>query len=181
MLEATVTPFTACHFKLKYASEPWEWRGAARLRHSVFCDEQKIFTHHDRDDIDAVAIHLVALSTMAVLADEVVGTVRIHQEDEGHWFGSRLAVARPYRRIGVIGTALIRHAVSSAHTMGCQRFFAHVQAQNEPLFRRLSWHRLEEVDLHGRLHVLMEADLAAYPPLNEPALGFDAVARTLAA
>ena len=181
MLADTFSPFAACHFRLKHAREPWERIGAAALRRRVFCDEQGIFKGDDRDVIDDSAIHLVALSTVAVLTDEVVGTVRIHQSQPGLWTGSRLAVDSRYRRVGVLGTALIRLAVSSATTMGCVRFTARVQAQNELLFRRLGWQRIDEIEWHGVPHVHMQADLAAYPPLVDAPEGFHAVARKAAA
>ena len=181
MIADEFRPFAACHFRLKAASERWEQEGAAALRHQVFCDEQGIFSGHDRDAVDEHAIHLVALSTMAVLADDVVGTVRIHQSEPGIWYGSRLAVDRRYRRVGALGAALIRLAVSSAHAAGCVRFHAHVQAQNELMFRRLNWHRLSEVELHGQPHVFMQADLAAYPPLADARDGFHALSKKVAA
>lgn len=181
MIAESFGPFAACHFRLKYATERWECAGAAELRRQVFCDEQHIFDSHDRDAIDATATHLVALSTMAVLSDEVVGTVRIHQPDPGVWYGSRLAVDHRYRRVGALGAALIRLAVSSANSMGCVRFYAHVQAQNELMFRRLNWDRISEVEVHGMPHVFMQADLAAYPPLANAPEGFHALAKKAAA
>ena len=78
----------------------------------------------------------------------------------GLWWGSRLAVARPYRKVGAIGTSLIRLAVGSAHARGCRRFLAHVQSQNAPLFHALHWQTLDEVMLHGHPHHFMQADLA---------------------
>lgn len=181
MIADRFDPFAACHFRLKFARDAWELDGAAALRRTVFCDEQGIFDRHDRDAIDPAAIHLVALSTMAVLADEVVGTVRIHQREPGIWFGSRLAVDRRYRRVGALGAALIRLAVSSAHAMGCVRFYANVQAGNELFFRRLDWAKIADVTLHDRPHVFMQANLAAYPPLADPPEGFHALARKAAA
>lgn len=181
MIADSFGPFAACHFRLKYATERWEKDGACELRRSVFCDEQKIFEHNDRDEIDAKAIHLVALSTMAVLADEVVGTVRIHEAEPGIWYGSRLAVDQRYRRVGALGAALIRLAVSSANSLGCVRFYGNIQAQNELMFRRLAWTRVSAMDLHGVPHVLMQADLAAYPPLAEAPEGFHALAKKAAA
>ena len=124
------SPFAACHFRIKYATERWELEGAAALRRQVFCDEQKIFATDDRDETDDAAIHLVALSTMAVLADEVVGTVRIHENEPGIWYGSRLAVDRRYRRVGALGAALIKLAVCSANSIGCTRFYGNIQAAN---------------------------------------------------
>lgn len=181
MIEDAFAPFAACHFRLKAATETWEYAGAAALRRRVFCEEQAVFAGDDRDAIDAHALHLVALSTMAVLADEVVGTVRIHEEAPGIWWGSRLAVDVRYRRVGALGAALVRLAVSTANARGCVRFHAHVQAQNELMFRRLAWERIGSLDLHGIPHVHMNADLAAYPPLADAPRGFDALAHRRAA
>ena len=164
--------FVASGYQVKYATEPWERRGAAVLRRQVFCHEQKLFEGDDRDAIDVCATQLVALSLLGVAADEVVGTVRIHEESPGLWWGSRLAVAADHRNIGALGTSLIRLAVSSAHARGCTRFLAHVQSQNALLFQRLHWQTLEIVDLHGRPHHRMEADLAFYPPFHAPETGF---------
>jgi putative N-acetyltransferase (TIGR04045 family) len=168
--------FLACEFQVKFATESWERRGAAALRRQVFCAEQKLFEGDDRDALDDVAIPLVALSMMGVAADSVVGTVRIHEAEFGVWWGSRLAVARDYRRVGALGSTLIRLAVSSAHARGCRRFLAHVQSQNAPLFHRMAWRTLDEVDLHGRPHHFMEADLGYYPPFAQPETGFHALA-----
>ena len=95
-----------------------------------------------------------------------------HEAESGFWWGSRLAVARQYRRAAALGAALIQLAVSSAHARGCRRFLAHVQSQNALLFQRLHWRALEEVELHGRPHLRMEADLAFYPPFAAPEIGF---------
>lgn len=181
MIAESFDPFAACYFRLKFADEAWEHAGAAALRRKVFCDEQGIFAGQDRDKIDAVAIHIVATSSMAVLADEVVGTVRIHQSEPNVWWGSRLAVDRRYRRVGALGAGLIRLAVSSAASFGCTQFLAHVQEQNELMFRRLHWQRVSTLDLHGLPHVLMQADLSAYPPISDAANGFHALATTRSA
>ena len=65
------------------------------------------------------------------------------------------------------GTSLIRLAVSSAHARGCMSFYAHVQSQNAPMFRRLYWSTIDEVVLHGRPHHFMRADLDHYPPIAD--------------
>jgi putative N-acetyltransferase (TIGR04045 family) len=166
------TPFVASEFQVKYATEAWERSAAAALRREVFCREQGLFGQDDRDEIDAVATPIVALSLLGVAADAVVGTVRIHEERPGLWWGSRLAVAADYRKVGALGASLIRLAVSSAHGRGCTRFLANVQSQNAILFRRLHWHSLDEFELHGRPHHRMEADLAFYPPFGKPEDGF---------
>ena len=169
-------PFTAAEFQVKFATETWELRGAAALRRRVFCDEQRLFQGDDRDAIDGSAIPLVAISLLGVAADAVVGTVRIHEAEPGLWWGSRLAVAGSYRRVGALGTALIQLAVSSAHARGCRCFLANVQAQNVPLFTRLHWRTVAEIELLGHPHHRMEADLAFYPPFEAAETGFHALA-----
>jgi putative N-acetyltransferase (TIGR04045 family) len=164
--------FLPAQYRVKFATESWERREAAALRRQVFCAEQGIFAGDDRDDIDAIAIPLVAISSLGVAPHDVVGTVRIHEAEPGVWWGSRLAVASDYRRIGALGSALIRLAVCSAHARGCRRFYAHVQGQNALLFRRLHWRTIEEVELRGRPHHFMQADLAHYPPISDPEIGF---------
>ncbi|MFD1701956.1 MSMEG_0567/Sll0786 family nitrogen starvation N-acetyltransferase [Methylopila henanensis] len=180
MLFEPVRPFVPAGYQIKWAVGAWERRGAAELRRAVFCDEQKVFERDDRDAVDDRAIPLVAVSSLAVAHDAVVGTVRIHEEAPDVWWGSRLAVAAGHRRVGALGAALIRLAVSSARARGCTRFFAHVQSQNGPLFQRLRWSVLDEVELHGRPHLKMEADLAFYPPFTTPETGFYAPARRAA-
>lgn len=174
MIFEPVPLFLAAEFRVKFADLPWERARARFLRREVFCQEQGLFDADDSDAIDVCAIPIVAVAAVAGVPDDVVGAVRIHTPQPGVWWGSRLAVAKPYRRAGVLGQALIRVAVRSAHAMGCQRFLAHVQSQNAPLFQRLNWTALGEVELHGRAHHLMQADLAAYPPLHSPYAGVTA-------
>lgn len=174
MIFEPVLPFVASDYRIRYAGEPWEKHGAAALRRQVFCTEQRLFESDDRDELDRVATPIVAVAMIGCIEDEVVGTVRIHEAEPGVWWGSRLAVAPAYRRVGMLGTQLIRLAVSSAHARGARRFFAHVQSQNAPLFHRLNWTTLEEVELRGWPHHRMEADLAHYPPFATPEIGFHA-------
>jgi putative N-acetyltransferase (TIGR04045 family) len=175
MIFEPFAPFAPSAFQIKFAVEPWEEKAAAALRRKVFCEEQGLFGADDRDATDDIAIPLVAVSFVGVAPGEVVGTVRIHKAEPGVWWGSRLAVAADYRRIGALGAGLIRLAVSSAHARGCKRFLAHVQAQNVPMFCKLHWRTLEERELHGRPHHLMEADLDFYPPFAAPETGFVAL------
>jgi len=170
MIVPDPSTFLSPEFTIRAASSAWERAGAAALRHQTFCVEQRLFERHDRDAVDAVALPLVALSTIAAELDRVVGTVRIHQPEQGLWWGSRLAVAPSHRRVGRLGAELIRLAVSTANGRGCRQFLAHVQSQNVPLFRRLHWQVLEEVTLHGAPHARMQADLAFYPPISDPAV-----------
>lgn len=155
-------------YLVKLAASEEERAGAFELRRRIFCAEQGLFAADDHDAIDAHALSIVALARLPGGSGPVVGTVRIHAAAEpGVWWGSRLGVEPAHRRVGSLGAALIRFAVSTAHARGCARFLAHVQSQNAALFHRLHWRSLDEVTLHGRPHHLMEAELAFYPP--EPA------------
>jgi putative N-acetyltransferase (TIGR04045 family) len=175
MIIDNIAPFLPCEFRIKFAASRWEREGAYTLRRAVFCEEQRLFRTSDRDETDEYAIPIVALSMLGVASDRVVGTVRIHEEAPRVWWGSRLAVESGFRRVGAIGATLIRLAVSSAHAMGCATFLAHVQEQNEQLFQQMSWRTVEAVDLHGRRHFKMQADLSAYPPCATPELGYVAL------
>lgn len=182
MMFEPVKPFLASAYQIKFATDAWEQHGAVALRRQVFCDEQGLFAGNDRDAIDDTAIPIVAISLFGVAADAVVGTVRIHQhpEDPGVWWGSRLAVTKQYRKLGAVGANLIRLAVSSAHARGCHTFLGNIQSQNAALFHRMHWHTLEEVELHGRPHHMMQADLAHYPPFLQPEIGFLSLPRLAA-
>jgi putative N-acetyltransferase (TIGR04045 family) len=174
MLFEPIEAHIPSEYLVKLAIDPWELRDAQKLRRAVFCHEQAIFVHDDRDAIDEIATTIVALSCIAGQPDQVVGTVRIHEDPArpGVWCGSRLAVHASFRRVSRIGTALIRLAVCTAHARSCHTFLAHVQKQNVPMFELLHWRSLQEVVLHGRPHHFMQADLAHYPPFSAGEAGF---------
>jgi putative N-acetyltransferase (TIGR04045 family) len=173
-------PFVPSEYRIKIATDPWELDSAAALRRAVFCEEQRIFAGDDQDDIDPVAIHIVAIACVVGMPDEVVGTVRIFEREPNVWQGARLAVHRDFRRVASLGTELIYHAVSTAHARGCRRFLATVQAQNAPLFRRLHWETIEEITLLGHPHHFMQADLAFYPPRVQNEVSFVTTLRNAA-
>jgi len=135
-----------------------------RLRRAIFCDEQRLFRFTDEDAWDASAYPIVALAR----GEQVVGVVRIYEAEPGLWYGGRLGVDPDHRRHGIVGRGLIRKAVTLAHGWGCGQFLALVQEANVPLFVGLHWRPLEARIHCGRLHHLMEADLAHYPPTSEP-------------
>lgn len=180
MLIENFKPFFANEYLIKFVTQDWERQQMLALRRAVFCEEQGIFAGDDVDDIDRIATPIVAIACLAGLPDRVVGTVRIHQDPSGAWWGSRLAVDQDYRKQGHLGAALIRLAVSSAHAQGCQTFLAQVQSRNQLLFRRLHWQPLREISVHGRPHYLMQADLAWYPPYENGNTGFIATSRLAA-
>lgn len=159
-------------YRICAAAEPWMQAGACGLRERVFVQEQGVFAGHDRDAIDEFALPLVAIAEGSAGGPQVVGTVRIHEPAPGIWWGSRLAVAPEWRRVGKLGSELIRLAVGTARARGAVEFHAHVQRQNVVLFRRLHWAVEAEIDLHGRPHAHMLASLAHYTPIDDPAAGW---------
>lgn len=166
------TPFIPGEYRIKHTERRWELDGCLALRRRVFCEEQAIFDGDDQDALDPTAITIAAITCVAAIPERVVGTVRINQHEHGLWSGSRLAVDASYRRCAWLGSELIRHAVSTAHARGCRHFLAQVQVQNVCLFERLHWHSLLRIEVQGRPHVLMQPDLAHYPPRTEPELRF---------
>jgi len=162
--DSPLLPFLPGEYRIRLGTESWELAAYRQLRRDIFCVEQGLFPDNDADEIDRTAFPIVALSCVAAEPHQVVGVVRIHEAEPRLWWGSRLGVHRDFRRIGRLGAELIRLAVCTAAARGCDSFLAHVQAQNVPIFRRLHWHSLREVELHGRPHQLMQADLAHYPP-----------------
>lgn len=156
----------------------------SNLRKKVFCDEQQIFENSDRDILDDSAIPIVALDEYMGIVQNVVGAVRINERSPRIWWGSRLCVDNQYRThsrfntislfdeeanrlfVTSMGGALIYKAVTTANYLGCDQFLAHVQTKNVKFFKRLFWKELDEVDVHGIKHSLMEADLTKYPPSN---------------
>jgi putative N-acetyltransferase (TIGR04045 family) len=112
-----------------------------RIRREVFVDEQHIFTGDDADSCDD------AIGTLHVLGfvDGVAGgTVRLYPlAAPGLWKGDRLAVLPEHRHSG-IAARLVRHAVSTAASLGGTRMVAQVQAQNTPFFVHLGWSPLSE-------------------------------------
>lgn len=177
-LDPTPVLYTPTEFRIKWTTLPWEAEEAYKLRRAVFCIEQGIFVGDDRDEVDERAQQIVAVSCIAGMPEQVVGTVRIHQEAPGVWYGSRLAVHAAFRRHGKIGATLIRLAVTSAHALGCETFLAHVQSQNVPMFQALHWDALAQETMLGRPHHLMQAQLEHYPPCTTPRSGFVAKSRS---
>ncbi|MEO1592749.1 MAG: MSMEG_0567/Sll0786 family nitrogen starvation N-acetyltransferase [Cyanobacteria bacterium J06632_22] len=152
-------------YSFELALSPKEQADYYRLRKEIFCDEQGLFEQHDRDKLDETAYPIVAIAHQP---DQVVGVVRIYEDAPRLWYGGRLGVHADFRRVGRIGKGLIQKAVTTANTWGCDRFLATVQLQNVRFFTRLHWQSLEEIDILGHPHHLMEADLDFYPPTDQP-------------
>ena len=162
MILEPVSPFRSHDLSFKPATEAWELLAYRRLRRRIFCDEQALFELDDGDAHDDRATALVALSNVAGMPDDVVGVVRIWEQEPGQWWGGRLGTHPLHRGDRTIAPGLVRLAVGTACRRGCRRFRATVQTRNVPLFERLRWRTLEPIEVRGRPHALMEADLSHY-------------------
>jgi putative N-acetyltransferase (TIGR04045 family) len=160
-LEA-VQPFRSRHVTCHPATRAWELRAYYALRRRFFCEEQGLFEGDDRDAVDERAIPIVAVACLAGMPDEVVGVVRIWEEEPGHWWGGRLGTRADYRRSVAIGQRLVQTAVGTACRRGCVKFLATVQLPNVGFFERMHWTAIDTVPVCGVPHVRMEADLAYY-------------------
>ncbi|QQE66472.1 acetyltransferase [Leptolyngbya sp. BL0902] len=154
-------------YTFELAQTPQDVSAYFQLRRAIFCEEQGLFSEDDRDELDNIAYPIIAVEQDILAGRQVVGIVRIYEAEHRLWYGGRLGVHPRYRRVGRIGKGLIQKAVTTAHGWGCDRFLATVQRQNVRFFQRLHWTSLQEIDICGHPHHLMEADLAFYPPGNE--------------
>ena len=142
-------------------------QGYWQLRSAIFCEEQHLFESSDRDELDQVAYPIAAVHHGADHGGDVVGVVRIVEPSPRLWYGGRLGVHQAFRRHNQIGKGLIWKAVTTANGWGCDRFLATVQIQNVRFFQRLHWSSIDELEIKGIGHHLMEADLSYYQPSRE--------------
>jgi putative N-acetyltransferase (TIGR04045 family) len=161
------SPMGPREFECRIARLEPERAAYFELRRAIFCAEQRLFVDDDRDGSDRTAHPIVCVASAPGARSQVVGVVRIWEESPGHWWGGRLGVERSFRSEGVIGRRLVQTAVGIARAWGATRFRATVQQANVAFFRRLRWRSLEEMELLGQPHHLMEANLDAYPLVDE--------------
>ncbi|MFO7628656.1 MAG: GNAT family N-acetyltransferase [Prochlorococcaceae cyanobacterium] len=141
--------------------------GYWQLRSAIFCEEQHLFEASDLDELDELAYPIAAMHHGESHGGQVVGVVRIVEQSPRLWYGGRLGVHHAFRRHNQIGKGLIWKAVTTAHGWGCDRFLATVQIQNVSFFQRLHWSSIDELEIQGIRHHLMEADLHYYLPSKE--------------
>ena len=143
-------------FEFKIITSEKDLKTYYKLREDIFVREQEIFSGTDIDEYDEAAIHIAAIEKPG---DRMVGGVRCYNLEGNTWVGGRLSAAPGYRN-GVVGRYLVKFAVETVKTRGCERFIAYVQPQNVRFFERLNWKRSgKPLIYHGIIHQLMEAEL----------------------
>ena len=107
----------------------------ARIRHSVFVEEQGLFERTDQDEFD----HDPTTQHVLGYAEGVpAGTVRLYRvpspnSDEVLWKGDRLAVLSGYRHL-MLGGPLVRYATAAAARAGGVVMVAFMQPANVMFF-----------------------------------------------
>lgn len=125
-------------------------RLALDLREAVFVREQQVPLAVERDDYDAAATHVVAVS-----AGDVVGVLRILFLPEHVKIG-RVAVARKARGRG-IATQMMRFAMEFARARGETRFYLTAQIDKLALYEKLGFTAFgEEFEDGGMPHLAMK-------------------------
>jgi len=102
------------------------------LRRAVFIDEQGVPEAEEWDDLDAEAIHLLALE-----GETPLGTARLFVKGTTGKIG-RVCVARPARGSG-LGKALILAGCARLEALGCTRVELGAQVQAMPFYEALGF------------------------------------------
>jgi predicted GNAT family N-acyltransferase len=104
----------AAEIPIRWAAGPEDMRGALGVRERVFCLEQGVPLQEEVDELDEIALHLVALDGEA---GPVIATLRLLCEGEAAKIG-RVAVERSWRRRG-IAARMLALAIARAAERGC--------------------------------------------------------------
>lgn len=100
---------------------------AARIRHTVFVEEQKVPVEIELDERDPVSLHALAFDALSV----AIGTARLLPD--GHI--GRMAVLAAARGRGV-GSALLRALMDAARGRGEREVVLSAQLHAVPFYRR---------------------------------------------
>ncbi|HWF54493.1 MAG TPA: GNAT family N-acetyltransferase [Solirubrobacteraceae bacterium] len=140
-------------YEVRRARTRDEYAAALALRYDVFCVEQRVPQHEERDGRDHDAVHLVALAD-----GRVVATCRVLIVGDTAQF-SRLAVERSVRRRG-IATALLRAADTESRAGGARRIVLHAQTYARSLYEQAGYRpRGRQFTEAGIDHIAMEKRL----------------------
>lgn len=129
---------------------PPDLQGVYAVRHQVFVVEQAVPVELERDELDAVADHAVALRAGAVLGTGRLVDGRIDEQ-------GRLEPGTP----GVVGTVGRMAVAAPARGIGIGR------ALLDLLVGRAAERELPAVELHAQLHARAFYERAGFTPFGE--------------
>ena len=108
--------------------DPAEIEAARDLRVRVFVGEQGVDPSEELDDLDDVAMQIVAVDESAVLA-----TCRLREIEDGVWKLERMAVEPRVRGLGV-GGRLLSGAEREVHSRGARQMVTNAQRRAEGFY-----------------------------------------------
>jgi predicted GNAT family N-acyltransferase len=116
------------------AAWPRDFDGIAEVRRKVFIEEQRIPERNEFDEMDPVAIHVLAHAHAAAGKRDAVGTARL--EPTGKI--GRVAVLPQYRGTGT-GVALMRRLLEIAAERGFSEVYLNAQTSAAGFYERLGF------------------------------------------
>jgi len=131
------------------------WQAVANklraVRTAVFIKEQFVTPELEWDEVDASAVHL-----LAIYESEPIACLRIiHYEKIG-----RMAVIKPWRGMG-LGTALLLEAISICKKYGSQSVYLSAQMHAVNFYQKAGFEKIsEEYCDVGIQHVDMRLDIS---------------------
>jgi predicted GNAT family N-acyltransferase len=144
--------------EVRPARDADERRAAFALRHEVFVVEQGVPVAEEVDDLDAGALHLVAVD-----AGRVVATCRLVADGDTARLG-RLAVAPAARGRG-LASRLIAESEARAAELGARRIALAAQTGALGLYERLGYAPYGERFMDAGIeHLMMAKRLSDGPP-----------------
>lgn len=108
---------------------------AMKVRLAVFVEEQNVPLELEQDELDAEALHLLAIDTKT---KDAVGTARMLDKGNGIAKVGRVAVLPAYRSLG-IGAALMRAAIKSARELDFTTMILDAQVTVIPFYEKLEF------------------------------------------
>ncbi|WP_249011733.1 GNAT family N-acetyltransferase [Conexibacter sp. DBS9H8] len=130
-IEAPYTPQSPA-FEIRRVQTRQELAAAMALRYEVFCKEQGVPRHEERDGRDHDALHLIAVHD-----GHLLGTCRLVFVGATVQF-SRLAVAKSARRSG-IASELLRATDAETRAGGANRIVLHAQTYARSLYDKAGY------------------------------------------
>ena len=112
--------FSPSDFVFKIGNTSDDLDGFFELRRQIFCEEQGLFQNDDRDLIDSNMLPIVCRTILAGMEDAVAGVVRIDEREPRVWYGSRLGVAKEFRRLRHVSPGVAVRNLQMAETLKTQ-------------------------------------------------------------
>ena len=131
-IEAPQSPSRTPAYEIRRTQTREELAAAMALRYEVFCREQGVPRHEERDGRDHDALHLIA-----VRDGELLATCRLVFVGTTVQF-SRLAVAESARRLG-IATEMLKRTDLETQAGGARRIVLHAQTYARSLYDKAGY------------------------------------------